>query len=88
MKVAHASNVLHRDLKPGNILVRRLEGRGWDVRVIDFGLAVRFTAVQASVSTSVPHRTRRDLSFAGSLEYASPEDGTVWNLILNNGGEK
>jgi formylglycine-generating enzyme required for sulfatase activity len=73
MTVAHAANVLHRDLKPGNILIRRLDGGGLDARVIDFGLAVRLSAAQASVSTSAPHRTRRDLSFAGSLEYASPE---------------
>jgi hypothetical protein len=72
MAAAHAAGVLHRDLKPGNVLVRRV-GDGWDVRVIDFGLAVRFAAAQASVSTSVPHRTRRDQSFAGTLEYASPE---------------
>jgi formylglycine-generating enzyme required for sulfatase activity/serine/threonine protein kinase len=73
MVAAHAANILHRDLKPGNILVSR-DGVGrWDVRVIDFGLAVPFTAVQASASTSQPQRTRRDQSFAGTLEYASPE---------------
>lgn len=82
MEVAHASNILHRDMKPGNVLIRQLgAGEGgaasgtsrWDVRVIDFGLAVRLTSVQASISTSIPHRTRRDQSFVGTLEYASPE---------------
>ena len=72
MEAAHTAGVIHRDLKPGNILVLQTKGR-WDVRVIDFGLAVRFAAVQASVSTSLPQRTRRDQSFAGTLEYASPE---------------
>ena len=77
MTAAHGAGVLHRDLKPGNILVRR-DGPGrWDVRVIDFGLAVRFSTVQASVSTSLPHRTRRDQSFAGTMEYASPEQKGV-----------
>ena len=72
MAAAHDSNVLHRDLKPGNILVLPAGGR-WDVRVIDFGLAVRFAVAQASITTSLPRRTRRDQSFAGTLEYASPE---------------
>jgi formylglycine-generating enzyme required for sulfatase activity len=76
MVAAHAANILHRDLKPGNVLVQR--SGGYSVRVIDFGLAVRFSAVQASVSTSQPQRTRRDQSFAGTLEYASPEQkGTI-----------
>ncbi len=35
VKAMHANNVLHRDLKPGNILV----GRDCQVRITDFGLA-------------------------------------------------
>jgi serine/threonine protein kinase len=45
MAAAHTADILHRDLKPGNILVRRggtpvSSPPVWEVRVIDFGLAV------------------------------------------------
>jgi serine/threonine protein kinase len=40
MEAAHAAHVIHRDLKPGNILVsRRGEGDAYNVKIIDFGLA-------------------------------------------------
>lgn len=73
MAAAHGAGVIHRDLKPANVLLRHDPVRGWDVRVIDFGLAVRLAVIQASASTLIPNRTRRDQSFAGTLEYASPE---------------
>ncbi|MHC4990757.1 MAG: serine/threonine protein kinase [Planctomycetota bacterium] len=60
---AHQRGVIHRDIKPGNILVDE-EGTP---RVLDFGLA-RFTEHQAEVTTA---------SLAGSpsgtLPYMSPE---------------
>jgi serine/threonine-protein kinase len=36
---AHAAGVIHRDLKPGNVMVRIEAGRVRDVRVLDFGLS-------------------------------------------------
>jgi serine/threonine protein kinase len=72
LQAAHSANVLHRDLKPGNILVRQ-EASVWKVRVIDFGLAVRQTAVHASIVLPSGQRSMRDHSFAGTLRYAAPE---------------
>jgi serine/threonine protein kinase len=70
---AHQAGVFHHDLKPANVLVRRTDA-GWDVRVIDFGLAVRHSAaVQASVAALPEDRTQRERSFAGTLRYAAPE---------------
>ncbi|MDR0353469.1 MAG: serine/threonine protein kinase [Opitutaceae bacterium] len=36
---AHANNILHRDIKPDNILLKTETGRGMCARVSDFGLA-------------------------------------------------
>lgn len=36
---AHALGLIHRDLKPGNIMVERVGGAGWKPYVMDFGLA-------------------------------------------------
>src|SRR5262249_54762819 len=37
LRAAHKARVLHRDVKPDNILVHKT-ARGWEVKVIDFGL--------------------------------------------------
>ena len=60
LAVAHAANVVHRDLKPGNIL---LDGKG-HYYLADFGIAKNIT--QASGITS-------DEAILGSPDYLSPE---------------
>jgi serine/threonine protein kinase len=58
---AHRRGILHRDVKPANVLLRR-EGESWRVKLIDFGLARRHRG-------DVP--AARDV--AGTLDYAPPE---------------
>ena len=72
MLAAHGRDVLHRDLKPDNVLVLKEDGR-WQVKVIDFGLAVRTRTVQVSTSRPAQERTLYGDSAAGTAEFASPE---------------
>jgi serine/threonine protein kinase len=72
LQSAHSRGILHRDIKPGNVLVRRGEGGSWEVKLIDFGLAVQ-AQPGASTARSAMDRTLVGSSVAGTLEYAAPE---------------
>jgi len=62
---AHQRGVLHRDLKPGNILI----DNDGEPHVLDFGLA---KAIGEEVS-GAGHRATVTGEFLGTLAYASPE---------------
>jgi serine/threonine protein kinase len=73
LQSAHSHGLLHRDVKPGNLLVRH-EGAAWTVKLIDFGLALRPEALQGKVSTQgAQARTTIGRSIAGTMHYAAPE---------------
>jgi serine/threonine protein kinase/F0F1-type ATP synthase assembly protein I len=73
LAVAHTKDILHRDVKPGNLLVERTAA-GLRVKLIDFGLAMRQRAVHSTITNaSALSNTIRGQSIAGTLDYASPE---------------
>jgi TPR repeat protein len=72
MQAAHARGVLHRDVKPENVLVRK-EGNRWRVKVIDFGLALRRQTIETSARRAAGEETILANSVAGTIRYAPPE---------------
>ena len=78
LHAAHAKGILHRDVKPANVLLRhdpgepgRASGR-WQVKLIDFGLALKQRVLQYA-GTMQSGRTILSSSIAGTLDYAAPE---------------
>lgn len=70
---AHAMNIVHRDIKPGNLFLARAEGRGGvarrEIRVLDFGIARMGTGDEHVELTELT----RTGSMLGSPHYMSPE---------------
>lgn len=59
IQAAHAQHIIHRDIKPQNILV----GRNGDVKVTDFGIAKAASANTITITEAT----------VGSVHYISPE---------------
>ena len=63
VSAAHAINITHRDLKPGNILIAGASG-SWCVKLVDFGIAKQRDSVDSPQTFTKPF---------GTEAYASPE---------------
>ena len=74
---AHQKGLLHRDLKPGNILVADLDGRGV-AKVIDFGIAkaIGQRLARQTVATEMG-------AFVGTPEYMSPEQAGLLDVDVD-----
>ena len=59
---AHREKVIHRDIKPGNVMVKS-DGT---VKILDFGLA-------AQIRTSYSHVSNAEMGQSGTRQYKSPE---------------
>src|SRR5262249_3581273 len=63
----HEQNLVHRDIKPTNIMVRLKEGDSLTAKIIDLGLAKTVDESASEAGISSPG------AFAGTPEFASPE---------------
>jgi serine/threonine protein kinase len=67
LAAVHEQNLIHRDIKPTNIMVRLKEERSVTAKIIDLGLAKAITEPSLQTAISTPG------GFVGTPEFASPE---------------
>src|SRR5271167_1639918 len=67
LAAVHEQHLVHRDIKPTNIMVRLKEERGVTAKIIDLGLAKTLDESASEAGISSPG------AFVGTPEFASPE---------------
>jgi len=67
LAAVHEQNLVHRDIKPTNIMVRLKEERSVTAKIIDLGLAKTLEESASEAGISSPG------AFVGTPEFASPE---------------
>src|ERR1700738_4507764 len=67
LAAVHEQNLVHRDIKPGNIMVHLKNDGSVTAKIIDLGLAQAVDEPGSQAAISIPG------IFAGTPEFASPE---------------
>jgi TolB-like protein/DNA-binding winged helix-turn-helix (wHTH) protein/tetratricopeptide (TPR) repeat protein len=78
LATAHSVDVLHKDLKPANVLVGRGSAGDWQIKVADFGSASltepsRLDALGITNLGFTQTDTKQTEALAGTLMYVAPE---------------
>src|SRR5271167_2556349 len=78
LSAVHEQHLVHRDIKPTNIMVRLKEERGVTAKIIDLGLAKTLDESASEAGLSSPG------AFVGTPEFASPEQFGVVGVDIRS----